>query len=87
MQTSDLRVWILYKLAKHGYIGGRHTAFDNIPKGAPQHLHKEILETARQLVKEGFLLLKPTGYGLHVYLNPRKMDEITEIIKEIEKNG
>ena len=83
MKLKDIRVWILYKLAKHGYIGGRHTAFDNIPKGAPKHLHKEIQEIAKQLVREGFLVLKPTGYGLHVYLNPKKMDEVNKIIKEL----
>jgi len=28
------------------------------------------------------ILSKPTGYGLHVSLNPEKIDEISRIIEE-----
>ncbi len=83
---EELMAWILYKLAKHGYFHGRHTAFDNIAKGfKPQHLgkfgYKKIDKLSIELIKQGLLIKKPTSYGLHVYLNSSKSKEIKEFIK------
>ncbi len=83
---GELKAWILYKLAKHGYFHGRHTDFENIAKGfKPQHLGKEgkkrITKLAEDLIKSGFIMKKPTSYGLHVYLNSEKSKEIKELIK------
>lgn len=85
---GELKAWILYKLAKHGYFHGRHTDFENIAKGfKPQHLgkegHKRIDKLAHELIKDGFLIKKPTSYGLHVYLNSEKSKEIKEFIKNV----
>ena len=77
---DTIRKILLRKLAKHGYWGGRRTSFDNLPKGFPKHLHEEVKETAKQLIKENLLIGKPTGYGLEVYLNPRMKNEIERII-------
>ena len=41
----------------------------------------KIKEIAEQLIKEGFLLKKPTGYGLEVSLNFSKKEEIFAIIE------
>ncbi len=83
---GELKAWILYKLAKHGYFHGRHTDFENIAKGfKPQHLGKEgkkrIDKLAEDLIKSGLMVKKPTSYGLHVYLNSEKSKEIKELIK------
>ena len=83
---EELKAWILYKLAKHGYFHGRHTAFDNIAKGfKTQHLGKlgnrRLNNLADDLIREGFIVKKPTSYGLHVYLNSAKSKEIKEFIK------
>jgi len=83
---EELKAWILYKLAKHGYFHGRHTAFENIVKGfKPQHLgklgHKRVNKLADELMKDGFIVKKPTSYGLHVYLNSAKSKEIKDFIK------
>ena len=85
---AELKAWILYKLAKHGYFHGRHTAFDNIAKGfKQQHLgkpgNKRIDNLAIELIKQGFMIRKPTSYGLHIYLNASKSKEIKEFIKRI----
>jgi len=85
---EELKAWILYKLAKHGYFHGRHTDFENIVKGfKPQHLgklgHKRIDKLASELIREGFIIRKPTSYGLHVSLNSAKSNEIKEFIKKI----
>jgi len=73
---------ILEKLLRHGYVGARHTALENLPKGFPKHLHKEARKTAEELVKKGLIILKPTGYGLQVSLNSRMMAEIEETIRD-----
>ncbi len=85
---EEMKAWILYKLAKHGYFHGRHTAFENLAKGfKPQHLgkegHKRIGRLADELIKEGFIARKPTSYGLHVYLNSAKSKEIRDFIKRV----
>ncbi len=78
--NQGLRKALLKKLYKKRIIGGKHTSIDNLPKGFPRNLHKEVLIVANELVKEGFLLKKPTGYGLHVSLNPRMIEKIREEI-------
>lgn len=85
---AELKAWILYKLAKHGYFHGRHTDFENISKGfKPQHIGKEgkrrISKLAEELIKEGFIIKKPTSYGLHVHLNSAKSKEIKDAIKRV----
>lgn len=83
METEEeMKRALLRKLAKHGYWGGRHTAFDNLHKGFPKHLGKEIKDIAEDLIKHNLLIPKPTGYGLHVSLNPKMKNEIEKIILE-----
>ncbi len=76
---------ILVKLARHRYWGGRHTSVDNLPKGAPRDRWGQIKKYVDDLIKEGFLITKPTNVGLHVSLNPRKKAEIDKAILEFAK--
>jgi hypothetical protein len=80
-----LKAQILKKLRRHGYWGGRHTAFDELSKGLPPHLRGEAFEAAEELIKEDLLLQKSTSYGRHVSLNPRRKVDIDKIIKEVLK--
>lgn len=73
---------ILNKLLRHGYIGARHTALENLPKGLPRHLYKEARKTTKKLIKKGLVTLKPTGYGMQVSLNPNVIEEIEKEIKD-----
>ena len=73
---------ILHKLLRHGYVGARHTALENRSKGFPRHMHKELMKTADKLIKKGLITPKPTGYGIQVSLNPRRMAEIERVIKD-----
>lgn len=79
---ENIRKVLLRKLAKHGYWGKRHTPFKNLPKGFPKHFYDEVKKVAKQLIKENILLSKPTGYGLEVSLNPKRKEEIENIIFE-----
>ena len=80
MDTLDKA--ILHKLLRHGYIGAKHTALENLPKGFPKHMYKELMKTAEKLIKKGFIVVKPTGYGTQVSLNPLRMAEIERIIND-----
>jgi hypothetical protein len=80
-----LKAQILKRLRRHGYWGGRHTAFDELPKGLPSHLRGEASDVAEELIKEDLLLQKSTSYGRHVSLNPKRKADIDRIIKEVLK--
>ena len=77
---SRMREAVLRKMMKHHFIGGKHTDIRNIPKGFPKHFYKEILKVLDDIMKEGYIIKKPTQYGFHVSLNPRMMDEIKKEI-------
>ncbi|MBI4896273.1 MAG: hypothetical protein HY832_01880 [Candidatus Aenigmarchaeota archaeon] len=63
----------------HRWIGGKHTAIDNIPKGFPSHVRNDVMQATLELMKEGFIMRKPTNYGEHVYLNPKMVYEAKKI--------
>ncbi len=42
---------------------------------------KNVRNIAEDLMREGFIIKKPTHYGLQVSLNPRKAQEIKQLIK------
>ena len=82
LKDEDIAPWILDKLARHGWWKAKHTSFENIPKGAPPHMKGRIKEVAEQLIKEGFILQKPTSYGLEISLNFERKEEIFKIIEK-----
>jgi len=74
---------ILQKLARTGKWEHSHTALENLSKSFPKHLRGMALQAANELMREGFLHLKPTSYGKHVSLNIAKKKEIDELIEWI----
>jgi len=79
-EYSDLEKAILRKLFVDRFIGKKHTAINNVPKGFKRHLHGEIKKATKRLIREGFILVKPTRYGVQVSLDPRRIAEIERII-------
>ena len=71
---------ILAKMLRHGFIGGKHTSEDNIPKGLPKLMRGEVKKALKNLIREGYIIPKITSYGMEVSLNPRKIAEIREIL-------
>lgn len=83
MPNNDLiRAKILFKLARKRKWGASHTAFDNLKKGFKPHEQKSVKKITEELIREGFIIKKPTHYGLHVSLNHYKAQGIKQIIKE-----
>jgi len=82
LSSFEIRQRILRKMVRHRWWGGKHTAFDNIPKGFPKELWKDVKKELEQLAREGLIVKKPTGYGLHVSLNVRMKAEIERMVFE-----
>ena len=83
MQFDDrdkIKATILYHLRRKKIIGGVHTHYDTLKRGFPSHLVKEIEKAAKELIKEGFLVIKPAPYGLQVSLNKDRLKEIEGFI-------
>lgn len=89
--TVILKRLILQKLIRGNVWGGKHTPLDFIIKGIPEHYRnthkgKKILEkTLKELKNDGWIiiLIKKTGKssGDHIFLNPRKVDEIKQFLQ------
>lgn len=79
---SEIKKFILRKLVRHRIWMHKHTSIHNLQKGLPDYLRskKEVRKVIDELLKQGFLLSKPTNYGLEVSLNIHKKKEIEEII-------
>ena len=80
--TDEIKRHILRKLVKHRVWQHKHTSIHNLPKGLPDHLRsrKEVRKAVDDLLKTGFLLSKPTSYGLEVSLDVRKKKEIEDFV-------
>lgn len=77
----NLQKIILRKLFRRRIIGGKHTAFEHVTAAVPRHLHGEAKKAAAELIKQGFILAKPTSYGLQISLNPERIDEVLILIE------
>lgn len=77
-EEDDIKRFILRKLVRHRIWMHKHTSIHNLPKGLPDYLRgrKEVRKVVERLLKEGWLLSKPTNYGLEVSLNIKKKKEI-----------
>ena len=80
---EEIMATILYHLRRGNVMGGKHTHFDTLKKGFPKHLGKQVEFFAKQLIKNYWLITKPTSYGLQVSLSVEKLKEIESFIFKI----
>jgi len=80
---DKIKATILYHLRRKKVIGNVHTHFDTLKKGFPSHLGNNVEKVAKVLIKEGFIITKPTSYGLQVSLNKSKLKNIEEFILKV----
>lgn len=73
---------ILEVMLWKGFVGGKHTSEDNIPKNFPKHLRKEAKHALEELIRKGFVRGKPTFYGKEVSINPAMCKEVKEFIEK-----
>ena len=86
LSDDQIKATILFKLYKRGNWGASHTAFENLKKGFKESelgkgSLKRVEKMARELVRAGLIIPKPTGYGLQVSLNPRQNETIITVMK------
>ena len=86
LTEPQIKAQILFKLHKRGNWGASHTAFENIKKGFNErdlgkHGTKTVDKIAKDLIKSGLIISKPTHYGMQISLNPRQADTIVAIMK------
>ena len=87
MDNSIIRAKLLFTLARKRKWGESHTAYENLFRQFRSELlgkegMKLATKIANDLIREGFVIKKPTSYGLQVSLNPNKSMEIKKLIKE-----
>lgn len=80
--SERLKAWVLNKLKRHRYIGGKHTDITNVRKGADPKNYSELESIMKNLIKSANVLVKITSYGKHVSLNPRMIKEIDEFVRK-----
>lgn len=80
--ANEIKRFILRKLVRQNRWMHKHTSIHNLRKGLPDRLksRKEVKKVIDNLLKEKFLLSKPTHYGLEVSLNIKKKKEIEEFV-------
>jgi hypothetical protein len=82
-EEDRIKATLLYNLRRKRVIGAKHTHYDTLKRGFPSHLGKEVEKIAKDLIKQNYIITKPTSYGLQVSLNISKIKEIEEFILKI----
>jgi len=83
---DEVTAAILFKLHRRGNWGASHTALDNLQKGFKdadlgKHGAKRVDKLARGLIRQGWIIPKPTSYGLQVSLNPKESQGIMAFMR------
>ncbi len=73
---------ILHKLTRKGKFEHSHTDLDNLQKGFPPEMKGRTKDMSGELIREGILHLKKTGYGKQVSINVETAEKIMKYIHE-----
>lgn len=88
LSDDQIKARILSKLHRRGNWGASHTSFENLKKGFTQRDtgkqgSKRVDKMGSELIKQGLVLTKPTGYGLEASLNPKKRYDIMTYLEKL----
>jgi hypothetical protein len=85
MVSDDERIklTILRKMVRLGFIGGKHTSIENLPKGFPKSERGCVANVVRKMAKEYFIVKRKPD-SLHVSLNPRILYKVFQEIENEE---
>ena len=81
---EQIKVHILKKLFDMRCWMGKHTSIHNMQKGLPGHARdtRIISKVVSELIHKGWILSKPTHYGLELSLNIAKKSEIENYLDQ-----
>lgn len=86
LSNDEIRFRIIKKLVRHKVWGTYHIDEDDVPKGMPPELRKDIMKELDKMVKEGLIIRFPHLGKKKVFLNPRRRKEFEELVaKRMEK--
>ena len=72
---------ILSKLLIENCTGKRHITEPNLLKGRPRHLHGELKDALKQLVKQNYVIKHSTEHDTAYNLNKNRLEEIKALLK------
>jgi hypothetical protein len=81
-----IKAKVLFKLARKEIYGGKHLSLDLLKHGFKGHEMGEVDKAAEELIRKGWLLVKPAHYGKQVMLNLEYSKEIREFIRKMLEN-
>lgn len=81
-ESWKIRARILRKLLKFRKVGGAHTEARNAIKGLPSDFIGQAKDEIKWLIKEGYLLAKPSTGEVHVSINPRSLKEVRDVLEK-----
>ena|SRR3989344_2665816 len=86
---NEIKRHVLLKLVEHRYWQHKHTNINNLPKSLPSHLKNsgDVKTAIKELINKGFLISKPTHYGLELSLNIKMKREIENFISQELKDS
>ena len=73
---------ILENMLHNKIIGEKHTDIIKLTKSFPKHARGEAKKAMQNLIKQKYIVLKPTNYGFQASINRDLTDEIKRILLE-----
>ena len=77
---NKLQLAIIDKLFGLNSWGKNHTDIDDLVKGFPSHVRKDLKKECKKLMREGLVIRKTDKGRLHVYLNSQRREEIYRLL-------
>ena len=82
MDISSIQVDLLFKLWRNRCFGKGHMLIDNLIGGFPSHIKGTMQTELNDLIKNNYIIKKPTKHGHAVYINYEYKDKIAASIKK-----
>lgn len=73
---------LLNRLFMRGKWKAAHMPLDKLQRGVPGHLRGDAKDVMKELIRENWVMSKPTSYGTEVSLNTKFRNEILSFIDE-----
>ena len=82
LSKDEIRFRIINKLVRHRVWGIYHIDEDDVPKGMPPELRKDIMKELDAMVKEGLIIRFPHLGKRKIFLNPQRRKEFEDLVTE-----
>jgi len=82
LSKEEIRFRIIKKLVRHRVWGTYHIDENDVHKGMPPELRKDIMKELDRMVKEGLIIRFPHSGKRKVFLNPNRRKEFEDLVTE-----